>query len=264
MATIDLGYDPTQDGAELGLVYHASHSVLAPRVGYDLVATEYDSWKWQSIWHQFEWPIILDMLAQAYRVQAGSMLDIGTGTGTYLRAIVDKFAPRRAVGIDVSQNMLTQAARKLAGTDVRLQTGDALNLNFPSDTFDAVLMCRVASHIDDVDLAAREAFRVLRPGGYMIMSDIHSDHPYEFTRIPFGRLKINIETYRHSVEDWLRVAQKVNFRTRCLRTIRSSPIKVAAKLSDLPNTLLEAPDHDVAFVLLAQKPIHFQESLDHS
>lgn len=231
-----------------------TQSAFEPADGYDLVAAEYDNWIWQHIWHQFEWPIVQQMLRQITRIQGWSILDIGVGTGTYLNSIVDEFEPRRSVGIDLSKKMLSEARRKLGGKRVELEVCDAQHMYLANTSFDIALMCRVASHIDDLEQVAREVLRILKPGGWLILTDIDDSHPYEVTRIPCGPSKVSIQTYRHSPEEWLRVAQGVDFRTRNYRCISSQLIK-SARLDGLPRTLKDTPDHDVAFVLLAQKSL---------
>lgn len=198
------------------------------------------------------------MLGRLSPSRLGAVLDIGVGTGTYLQLIASQFNPKQVVGIDLSKNMIAQAEKKLRGTHVELKLGDARCLPVDDRSFDIALMCRVASHIDDVDQVAREAFRVLRPGGWFILTDIDTAHQYESTRIPFGSSEVCIETHRHSADEWLRTVQAFHFITRECRWISSHQIK-AAHMKCMPSSLRTTPDHEVAFVLMAHRPITFEQ-----
>ena len=64
--------------------------------------------------------------------------------------------------------------------NVTFVCGDATNLPFPNESFDAITMFDVLEHIPDHQKAAAEALRVLRPGGYIMVST-----PNENWRFPY-------------------------------------------------------------------------------
>lgn len=100
-------------------------------------------------------------------VTAGArVLDIGTSSGTNLRLMRDLgFA--RAVGVDAS----IEAARLCRAKGFAPVTlGDACALPFADCGFDLVLLTDVIEHIDDDVAALREARRVLRPGGDLLIT----------------------------------------------------------------------------------------------
>jgi SAM-dependent methyltransferase len=63
---------------------------------------------------------------------------------------------------------------------VRFVSGDATNLDFEAGTFDAVTMFDVLEHVPDHERANAEALRVLKPGGYLVIST-----PNEHWRFPY-------------------------------------------------------------------------------
>ncbi len=69
----------------------------------------------------------------------------------------------------------------------------------PSGTVDGLLCVRTLLHIDDLLAVFREFRRILRSGGLCVVTDIHSDHPYEHTSIPWKNGKIAIKTYKFDV-----------------------------------------------------------------
>lgn len=226
---------------------------LDPAVAYDLAAASYDSWKWQRLWGALEWPLIRGLLRQAGVGQSGSsaVLDIGTGTATYLRNIMNEFGVRDSWGCDVSEGML-DVARNKVGDRARFISSDAGNLDFDDGRFDVVLLCRVSSHLPDVLRAATEAGRVLRSGGVLIVSDVDPRHPYDQTRLPVMDKKIAVKTYKHSAGEWRQAMAVGRLGFRRQRTITSRCVWRSG-LDDIPTSIETSRNHVISYILSAQK-----------
>lgn len=98
----------------------------------------------------------------------GQTLEIAIGTGRNLPYYPDDV---QVTGIDISDAMLAIArerARSL-GRPVTLQRGDAQALPFPDASFDTVVSTLALCTIPDPARAIREAMRVLRPGGQLVL-----------------------------------------------------------------------------------------------
>jgi ubiquinone/menaquinone biosynthesis C-methylase UbiE len=82
----------------------------------------------------------------------------------------------KVTGVDISELMIEQAKMRASKLDVgdklEFYVGDAYNLNFPDDCFDAVLTIFVSQFLD-IDRAFPEFKRVLRPGGYLGINEMY-------------------------------------------------------------------------------------------
>ena len=96
----------------------------------------------------------------------GTLLDIGCGTGEYVRACTDR--GWTVTGIEPSQGMLAHASD--LNPDATIVSGSAEALPVGEATFDAVISIEVMRYLDDVDPALAEIQRVLKPGGVSIVT----------------------------------------------------------------------------------------------
>ncbi len=97
----------------------------------------------------------------------GDVLEIGSGTGYFGLNLHQQGLFGRLTASDISQGMLDQLAATAVelGLEIEAVRADAESLPFEDDSFDLVLGHAVLHHIPDMDQAASELLRVLRPGG---------------------------------------------------------------------------------------------------
>ena len=94
-----------------------------------------------------------------------SVLDVGCGTGVFLRMCADRGAT--VSGLDASEGLLALARERVAEADLRL--ADLQALPYPDDSFDAVTGFTSFFFADDMVVALREAGRVARPGAPVVI-----------------------------------------------------------------------------------------------
>lgn len=104
------------------------------------------------------------------------VLEYGCGTGIYSRKLASTGAS--ITSIDISPDLLTKA-RQLSSEFENLQfmEADAMNTGLATESFDAVVGVSVLHHLE-FDLAFKEIFRLLKPGGVMAFSEPNYLNPH--------------------------------------------------------------------------------------
>lgn|SRR2546427_8575730 len=113
-------------------------------------------------------PHILDILSKI-DWHGKRVLEIGTGVGTDARNIIGRGGIYTGINIDRgSTDSALRALHVFALPGVAMQ-GNAISLDFPDSTFDVVYSFGVLHHIPEVEKAAAEIHRVLKPGGELLV-----------------------------------------------------------------------------------------------
>jgi len=107
----------------------------------------------------------LERCLDAIRGARGSLLEIGCGAGRYTRAFLHYRPDLEVSGCDISHIALDEARAADRTGKIHYQLADALNLPYDDNSFDIVLLFDVFEHVTDVNKAAAEVTRVLKPGG---------------------------------------------------------------------------------------------------
>ena len=104
------------------------------------------------------------------------LLDIATGTGDFAILAAKLLKPKKIIGADISKEMMEIAARKvnqqLLERVISFQKEDCMNLSFPDGMFDAVTSAYGVRNFESLDKGLREIWRVLRPGGYLLIVEL--------------------------------------------------------------------------------------------
>jgi len=120
---------------------------------------------------------------EGLELSGATVLDIGCGSGGIAVDLVRNHGAARVIGIDVEQPVCRHAERRVerAGLSDRIEirlVGPG-PLVFADDSLDIVFSKDSIVHIADKEWLCREAFRVLRPGGWFVASDWLIAHDHE-------------------------------------------------------------------------------------
>jgi ubiquinone/menaquinone biosynthesis C-methylase UbiE len=110
-----------------------------------------------------------NLLLSQLKINQGSViLDVGCGTGTVLKRIGET-AEINGFGIDASENMIALAKAKCPNMDIFVSGSS--RTPFEASKFDIITACMAYHHFDDKKGFAKEAARILKPGGCLYISD---------------------------------------------------------------------------------------------
>jgi ubiquinone/menaquinone biosynthesis C-methylase UbiE len=100
------------------------------------------------------------------------VLEIGCGTGAICRVLAGWRGVGEVLGVDPSPILLAKARQLSAGFgSLSFEEADGRDLPLADGSFDAVVLHRVLSHVPGPERVLTEAFRVLRPGGWLVAFD---------------------------------------------------------------------------------------------
>lgn len=105
------------------------------------------------------------------KVNPDKVLDLCCGTADWTITLAKRYPHAEIIGMDFSQEMLKIAQQKVSDAKVQniiLESGDAMNLRYPDNSFDAVTIGFGLRNVPDANQVLAEIYRVLKPGGQMI------------------------------------------------------------------------------------------------
>lgn len=180
--------------------------------------------------------------------QGETVLDLGCGGGIDVLLAAQRVGPAgKAYGLDMTDEMLALAEenkRKSGLANVEFLKGDMENIPLPESSVDVVISNCVINLSPEKDRVFREAFRVLKPGGRMLISDLVLSKP-----LP-ERLRESIDLYSACVagampkNDYLREIEAAGFRDIKVVSESSFPAEFAledSKLSAVAGKLKVSP-----------------------
>nr|WP_321354335.1 class I SAM-dependent methyltransferase [uncultured Draconibacterium sp.] len=103
-----------------------------------------------------------------------TLLDLGTGTGSFISVLKETFRNTMFTGIDPDKASLEEAAK--VHPDVQFNTMTGEQLDFPNSSFDAASISMVMHHLPDVQQTFSEMKRIVEPGGWLIINELFSDN----------------------------------------------------------------------------------------
>jgi demethylmenaquinone methyltransferase/2-methoxy-6-polyprenyl-1,4-benzoquinol methylase len=114
------------------------------------------------------------------------ILDVATGTGDFALAAL-KLNPNKVIGIDISEGMLAKGREKMKKKNlsekIELLSGDSENINFPDNTFDAVIVAFGVRNFENLEQGLANIFRVLKPNGTLIVLEFSRPRYFPFKQL---------------------------------------------------------------------------------
>lgn len=183
------------------------------RESYDQWAESYDS----------DRNLTRDLDAEATRivlagVRLGTALELGCGTGKNTEFYAG--LARSLVALDFSPGMIERARQRVSAPGVEFALAD-LTRRWPvgDATQELVAGNLVLEHIEDLAFVFAEAARVMRPGGALLVSELHPFRQYQggLARFQAKGVVREVSAYVHHVSDFVNAAVHAGLRLEGLR-----------------------------------------------
>ena len=159
--------DPHQTGS-LGIDY-AEERIVKRASRYRLERRSYE---------------VITALCTYFADPPGKILDLGTADGQMLNRVKKRYPEAHCVGIEYSRELVRYGQSKYP--EIGFLRADVQELPFSAISFDAALITAVIEHVPDPKRVIGEVFRVLKPGGLLIMTS--PDPFWEYVATKVGHL----------------------------------------------------------------------------
>jgi ubiquinone/menaquinone biosynthesis C-methylase UbiE len=221
--------------------------------GYKAWAETYDNIP--NLLMEVEEPIVKSILK---KFRPGDTLDAACGTGRYSEFL--SALGHKVIGVDLSPNMLSQA-KKNRSKQINFLQGNLTKIPLKDKSVDLVICALALTHLSNIDEALSELFRVVRPKGHIVISDIHpwlvalgGQADFSDKSGKYGYVPNYIHWYSSYFESFNRLGLKI---VQCLEPIvEQKHIRLARKGFDLKEKTIEIAlkGLPIAIVWVLEKP----------
>lgn len=159
--------------------------------------TNYGYWTEQTKTGEEACDALMEKLLSRIPRKTGTILDVACGLAATTKYLFKHYPKDRVVGINLAEDQIEYCRRNVRG--VRFEVMKAENLEFEDNSFDNIICVEAAFHFETRIDFLREALRVLKPSGHLVLSDILADVPAR--EMPEANRISNFFAYREVFEE---------------------------------------------------------------
>jgi ubiquinone/menaquinone biosynthesis C-methylase UbiE len=175
---------------------------------FDQVAREWDKMR-----ESFFSEAVREKAFSVAGLETGKMAaDIGAGSGFMTEGLIRRGI--QVIAVDQSETMLAEMKRKFIGLQgIDYRVGEAERLPISDETVDYVFANMFLHHVESPSTAIKEMFRILKPGGMMVITDL-DEHPFAFLKTEHHDRWMGFK--REEIKQWLKDAGLRNVIVDCV------------------------------------------------
>src|SRR5437868_3362364 len=147
-------------------VHKHSHKTLQ-EIHEDVPAEHYDRGIKRNVFQKFWHSQRFKKVTSVVKPVDGPFLDVGCHAGTFTSKILKNIKSKKVYGIDISPEAIRLAQKRIPYGKFRV--GNAEELPYKSDFFEAVFCLEMLEHVDDPQAVLSEIRRVMKKGGYGVI-----------------------------------------------------------------------------------------------
>jgi SAM-dependent methyltransferase len=157
------------------------------------------------------------------------VLEVGCGRGGGTAYLFERCAPRSLTGVDLARSAIRSARRRYGRPGMAFVAGDAEKLPLADGSFDVVISVESSHCYPDMRRFLREARRVLRPGGVLLLADFR---PTRAQRSDDGGIQDDVDALRLQIsEAGFRAVDGEDITPAVVRALRLKTPEIRARVA---------------------------------
>ncbi len=146
---------------------------------------------------------LYDYIARGAEVKGKDLLEVGSGRGGGLSFVTRYLKPKSATGLDLCEIAVAFCNKFHTLENIAFVQGNAQDMPFAESSFDVVLNIESSHRYPDMALFLKEAYRVLRPGGFFLFTDFRYSNDLEKLSEQLGATEFKLIKHEMITDDVL-------------------------------------------------------------